>query len=170
MIDQLKNNKLLVIIAALLVGYGLLKPNFNESILDKISIVNTDGIKVSRPSDKEVLKNCETVIEALKKGSGNRSKDGLKLSSLYYDLASLIALDGENQVIKSTLEIREANRLAGFMTGLNLNGKYPNLSEACNSLVFTMIGDDDVILDENLRKKAVETFMTLSWACLEGSK
>lgn len=170
MIDQLKNNKLLIVIAALLVGYGLLKPNFDHLIPNKVSIVNTDGIKVSKPSDKAVLEACENIIEALKQGSGNRSKDGPKLSSLYYDLASLIALDGEDQVIKSTLEIREANRLAGSMTRLNLNGKYPNLSDACNNLVVTVIGDDDVVLDENMRKKAVETFMALSWACLEGSK
>jgi hypothetical protein len=170
MIDQIKNNKLLLVIAGLLLGYGLLRPNFDNFFHPKADTVNVDTIKVEKPSDPTLLKACENVISALKEGSGNRSYDGVRLSSLYYDLGTLIALDGKDQVIKSTLEIREANKLTGSMARLNLAGKYPNLAEACNDLVVAAIGDDDVVLDENMRQKAVSIFMSLSWACLEGSK
>jgi hypothetical protein len=51
-----------------------------------------------------------------------------------------------------------------------LGGKYPDLAEACNSVVVAGIGDEDIVLDKETRKKAVDTFKALSWACYEGSK
>lgn len=171
MIDQLSKNKVLVILAVVLLGYGLLKPNLNNWISPNNNVViNTDPTKVSKPTNKELLDACSPVVEALVNGSGSRKADGARLSNLYYDLATLIALDGDNEVIKSTLEVREANRLSGLMCRLNIGGKYPGLAEACNNLVVAGLGDKDVVLDSETRQKAVDTFMALSWACLEGSK
>jgi hypothetical protein len=171
MIEQLKQNKILIVIAVLLVGFGLLKPNIGNIISpNNNSVVITDPAKITAPTDKDLLTACEDVTSALKDGGSSRKSDGVRLSSLFFDIASLIQLDGEDQTIKSTLEIREANRLAGTMCRLNLQGKYPGLSDACNRLVVAGIGDSDVVLDEESRKRAVETFMALSWACLQGSK
>ena len=66
--------------------------------------------------------------------------------------------------------IREVNSVAGKMLRLDIKDKYPNLAELAKDLVVTNIGDDDVILDEELRLKAVEAFRALSWAFWEGSK
>lgn len=169
---SLLENKVLVALAVLLLGYGLLKPDFSNINWPKSSVVenHNEKVKVEVPTDPNLLKACEAVIKSLKSGPRSRSADGARLSSLYYDLASLIELDGEDQIIKTTLEIREANSLAGRLSRLNLGGKYPDLFGACNSLVVVGLGDDDVVLDEQMRKKAVDTFRALSWACLEGSK
>ena len=48
--------------------------------------------------------------------------------------------------------------------------KYPDLAEAAKDVVDTGIGDDDVLLNPELRTKAAECFRALSWAFYEGSK
>lgn len=167
---NLVENKVLVVLALLFVGYGLLKPDLSNISWPRSSVVNNETLKVEKPKDSKLLKACEGVIKTLKSGPNSRTADAAKLASLYYDLASLIELDNEDQIIKNTLEIREANSLAGKLSRVNLGGKYPGLAEACNSVVVTGLGDDDVVLDSEARKKAVDTFRALSWACLEGSK
>jgi len=170
MIDAILKNKLLVVVGLLLLGFGLVKPNLGNFIpSNNNSIVSIDTSKVSKPSDPVLLEACGAVTKALQ-DSASRKTDGVKLASLYHDLASLIALDGEDQTIKSTLEIREANRLAGSMCRLNLGGKYPDLADACEKLVVAGLGDSESVLDTETRKRAVDTFMALSWACYEGSK
>jgi hypothetical protein len=94
----------------------------------------------------------------------------LRLAYLYNDMATLVGLDGDSEVIKNTEEIRQANRLAGLMLRLDIKGKYEDLPEAAQALVLTAIGDDNVLLNKDLRDKAVEGFKALSWACLQGSK
>ena len=99
-----------------------------------------------------------------------RSIDAMKLSCLYADMATLIELDGEDQIIKSTNAIRQVNSIAGKMLRLDIKDKYPNLAEAAQSLLITAVGDDDVALDDNLRTKSAEAFRALSWAFYQGSK
>ena len=72
--------------------------------------------------------------------------------------------------IKNTEEIRQANKLAGLMLRLDIKGKYEDLPEAAQALVLTAIGDDNVLLNPDLRAKAVNGFKALAWACNEGSK
>jgi hypothetical protein len=164
----MKNNTLLLVLGLALVGYGVLKPDLGSLITPSVPVIN-NVVNVEKPLDPDLLSWCDDVIKSFRQ-TRDRKADALKLSSLYYDLANLISLDSNNEVIKNTLEIREANKLAGILFNLNIKGKYPDLAQACNNLVVIGIGDDDVILDENMRKKAVETFKALSWACYEGSK
>jgi hypothetical protein len=164
------NNKILLILAALLVGYGLLKPELLNINWPTTTVVNNQVVKVEAPTDPKLLKACESVTKSLKSGPRSRVDDGVRLSSLYYDLATLIELDNEDQVIKDTLAIRESNKLAGTLLRLGVGGKYPDLAQACNNVVITGLGDEDIVLDENTRKRAVDTFKALSWACYEGSK
>jgi hypothetical protein len=56
------------------------------------------------------------------------------------------------------------------MLKLNIKDKYPNLAEAAQDLVTTGIGDDDILLTEELREKSAESFRALSWAFYQGSK
>ena len=161
------NNKILLVIGSILLLFGLIRPDLNFPInkpLDNTIVV------VTPPADAAVRELCEPVIEALKNGSSSRQKDGRRLSDLYFDLATLIELDGENEVVKTTEEIRQANSVSGVMLRLNIKGAYPGLTEAAHNLVVSQIGDDMVPLDSNLRSKAVDAFRALAWACNEGSK
>ena len=79
-------------------------------------------------------------------------------------------MDGEQEVVKTTDEVRLANSLSGVMLRMDIKGKYQDLASACNSVIVAAIGNDSVLLDKDLRNKAVEGFKALSWACNEGSK
>jgi hypothetical protein len=161
------NNIVLLVIGGLLMVYGILGPVIKNNVPNPVTVVSTI---VEAPLDPSLRSDCEKVIGVFKNGNGNKSVDGVKLSNLYSDLAKLISLDGENETIKNTDEIRDANRLAGLLYDLDLSGKYPELTETTTNVVKNYIGDDNVVLDPVLRKKAVEAFNGLSWAYYEGSK
>jgi hypothetical protein len=161
----MKNNTFLLIIGSLLLVYGL----FVNLEINKTPIPNSSPVVVA-PLDPTLKISCEKVITVFKEGSSDRNIDCIKLSNLYNDLAKLIALDNNNEIIKNTDEIRDANRLAGLLYNLDLKGKYPGLAEAANNVIVNYIGNDNVVLDKNLRDKAVEAFKGLAWACYEGSK
>ena len=124
----------------------------------------------SAPSDPVLKEKADLVIKALFSGHGNRKVDAARLSGLYNDLAYLIELDGENEVVKNTDEIRQANAIAGVMARMDMKGKYPNLAKATTGVVVAGIGDENIVLSKELRQKAIDSFRALSWACYEGSK
>jgi hypothetical protein len=161
------NNKVLLVIGGILLFLGLVRPDFNLPINRP---VNNSIVIVTPPSDSEVRDLCKPVIDALKSGPSSRTKDAQRLSDLYMDLATLIELDGDNEVVKTTEEIRQANSLTGLMLRLNIKGSYSGLGEASQSFIASQIGDDVVTLDNNLRTKSVNAFKALAWACNEGSK
>lgn len=163
------NNKILLILAIILVGIGLLKPDLS-SIFNNATKNRVDIVEVVKPTDKDLLESCFDVIKALKNGPSSRTQDAKRLSGLYGDLAILIALDGEQEVVKTTDEVKLANSLSGVMLRMDIKGKYEDLAPACNSVIVAAIGNDSLLLDKDLRDKAVEGFKALSWACNEGSK
>jgi len=165
----MNNKSLLLVLGLALVCVGIFQPTIGKPVINKPDIVDTIVV-ITPPADKALLEACDPVISALKNGDKSRVADGRRLSSLYMDLSTLIELDGENQVVKTTEEIRQANSLSGVMLKLNIKDKYPGLAEAANGVVVVGIGDDTVLLDENLRAKAVESFRALAWACNEGAK
>jgi hypothetical protein len=164
----MNNKKLILVLAFLLIGYGVFKPEIGNILPSNVVVDNS--FVVEKPKDVVLLEQAQKVVSIIKKGGTSRRSDGTKLASLYHDLAILIELDAEDEVIKDTLAIRESNKLAGTLSRLGLGGQYPDLAEACNSVVVAGIGDEDIVLDKETRKKAVDTFKALSWACLEGSK
>lgn len=166
----MNSKSILLIIAGLLIAIGIFKPNLSNilNISKPDNIVVVDDIKLDKPSGS-LMDKAKDVIKALSVDS-DRKSDGKRLASLYNDIADLVALDGENEVIKNTEEIRQANRLAGLMLQLDIKGKYEDLPEAAQSLLLTAIGDDSALLNKDLREKAVEGFRALAWACNEGSK
>ena len=161
------NKKLLLVIAGLLILFGLIKPDlsslFNRKEVDQIVVVTP-------PSDTKLREACGAVIEALKSGGSSRVKDGLRLSDLAFDLSTLVELDGEDMVIKTTDDLRFANALSGPMLRMDIKGKYPELAKAANAVIIVAIGEDNIPLDPELRAKAVEGFRALSWAFVEGTK
>jgi len=158
---------LVLSLAAILILIGLFKPDLSNII--NVSPSNNTTVVVEKPSNVELLDECQTVVDALKENQ-DRKKDGLRLASLYNDLATLLSLDNEDMVIKNTEEVRQANKLAGVMLQLDIKGRYPKLAKATNSVIVASLGDDSLMLDNKLRQQAVDGFKALAWACNEGSK
>lgn len=165
----MNSKNLILIVAAILIFVGLFKPDFSNLIINRPSN-NDTAVVVEKPSNQDILDECDKVIKALKGGPSSRASDGKRLASLYSDMATLISLDGDDLVIKDTEEIRQANKLSGLMLRLDIKGKYPDLPEAAKNLIVACIGDDHVLLDEKLRAGAVDGFKALAWSCMEGSK
>lgn len=162
-------NTIVLIVAGLLIVVGLIKPDLSE-VFNKPSKPVVNVLDLTKPTDEALLEKANDVVTALKAGPSDRKTDGKRLASLYLDLSTLIELDGENEVVKTTEEIRQANRLAGGMLRLDIKGKYPDLPVKAQALVVAAIGDEVSLLDAQTRSKAVEGFKALAWACNEGSK
>jgi hypothetical protein len=163
------NKTILLVIAMILLVIGLFKPSFIDAFNPKPSpSVVVDDSELPKPSD-ELIKKSTNIIKALSV-SPERKTDGKKLASLYKDIAELIALDGENELITNTDEIRQANKLAGVMLKLDIKNKYPDLPESAQAMIVSVVGDDQIPLTTELRAKAIDSFMALAWACNEGSK
>jgi hypothetical protein len=163
----MNQKNILLALAGLLIIIGLLKPEFSNILgPNKPSVV--DVLELSAPTDEAVKKEAEDVVTVLKEAGAKN--DAKRLRDLYIDLAKLVELDGEDEVVKSTEEIRQANSLAGVMLKLDMKGKYPNLAKEAKEVVVASIGDDQILLSKELRVKAAEGFNALAWACNQGSK
>lgn len=164
-------NKILLIIATVLIGIGLIGKSNLLQIVNNNSCVVQEQLVVDQPKDQQVLEMCKKIVKSFNSiDDSSRVKDSLSLSRMYYDLAILISLKSNDEIITTTGCIKEANSLAGKMLNLNIVDKYPNLSENCEEIVLYYIGSDNINLDDSLREKAYNAFMSLSWACQEGSK
>lgn len=158
-----------------LILFGLFQPNISNYIPvirpDNQHASCLDNYVITPPDDKDILEKCNLVVDAIQSSNANNKRsDTLKLSSLYADIASLIRIDGDDQVVKDTQTIREVNSLTGQMLKLDIKGKYPNLASAAQDVVKVAIGDDDIILSAENREKAAQAFDGLSWAFYEGGR
>lgn len=165
------NNRTLLILGSVLIAFGILKPYIPNITTPNQPSISVDNVVVDAPSDESLLEIAKDLVDICKESTDStRHREFLKLSNLYADLATLIELDEEEVVIKDTATIRLANSLSGTMLRMNIKGKYPNFAQKARLLVTTAIGDDEVALTPELRKKSVDAFRALSWACYEGSK
>jgi hypothetical protein len=162
----MSQKNILLALGALLIVLGLLKPEFSNVLNPKPFVV--DVLELPAPTDEAVKKEADDVVLVLKESGAK--VDAKRLRDLYLDLAKLVELDGEDEVVKSTEEIRQANSLAGVMLKLDIKGKYPNLAKEAKEVVVASIGDDQIPLSKELRVKAVEGLNALAWACNMGSK
>lgn len=154
------NNNTLLIVGVGLIVIGLTKPNLNNL---KPNIVSSGKVSVTTPLDPSLKKEAEDVVSALSRSSIS-SKEAADLRDLYIGLASLIKLDGEDKLVSSTDNIRQANSVGGRLLHLDLKGKCPEVVKESNDLVTKTIGDDNVSLTGELRNKAYDAFMALAWA------
>lgn len=160
---------IILAIAVVLIIYGLTKPNINNIVpVGPIQPIVVEVVPA--PTDPSLKEAANKVVSSLTNGSNDRVVDGKRLCGLYWDMATLIELDGNDTVIKTTEEIRQANALSGPMLRMNIKDKYPDLAKNANAVIVAAIGEDNIILTKELRSKAVEGFKALSWACDEGSK
>ena len=160
---------ILLVLGGVLVVVGLFKPDLG-SLVNRPKPVVVEVEELSAPVREGLKAKADKVVEILKEGDSDRKLDGKRLSSLYVDLATLVSLDGDDEVIKNTEEIRQANRLAGTMLKLDMKNKYPKLAEACYAVMVEALGDDSVALNSESRVQAVEGFKALAWACQQGAK
>lgn len=159
------NNKILLTIAGLLIIIGLLKPNLGGLLSKPQSI---DSVVLVEPNES-FKPTVSAIVDALL-ADNDRKVDGKRLASIANDVSTLISLDGENEAIKNTEEIRQINKLIGPMLKLDIKGKYPELAKASQDLIVSAIGEDVLLLDKDLRIKASEAFKALAWAYNEGAK
>ena len=141
------NNKVILILASLLIVLGLIQPNLSNWGLSK-KPVSIDVLELPVPVDENVKKEADDVVSLLKDSGSSVKADAKRLRDLYLDLAKLVELDGEEEVIKNTEEIRQANSLAGPMLRLDIKGKYPDLAKEAKEVVVAAIGDDQIILSK----------------------
>jgi hypothetical protein len=158
------NKIVLLTIAALLILIGLVQPDFSSLFPQKS---NNVVVSLESPDDEDILKECKDVAKILSSGD---KKDAARLRDLYIDISDLIALDGDQTVIKSTEDIRQANSLAGVMLKLDIKDKYADLGKETQQVIVSVIGDDSVLLSPELRTQASQSFKYLAWACNEGVK
>jgi hypothetical protein len=163
------NKNIILVIAAVLIGVGIFKPDITHLLPKPNNVVVDNIVVITPPADEQAKELCGKVIKSFG-SSSTKTTDARRLSSLYMDIANLISLDGENQIIKNTNEIRQANAISGILLQLDIKGKYPDLAENAKAVIVFFVGDDDVLLTPELRSKASEGFHALSWACNEAAK
>lgn len=163
----MNNNKLLLVVAAILLFVGLGKSNLTD-IFKPNKPVSIDVLELSAPTDPNLLKEANDVVSVVKDKVS--PEDAKRLRDLYLDIKQLIKLDGDDRVIQNTDEIRQANSLAGPMLRLDMKGKYTDLAKECKEVIVAAIGDDHIVLTDELRGKATDGFDALAWAFNEGSK
>jgi hypothetical protein len=165
-------NKVLLAIGAVLVVVGFVKPDLNNIIPNPSPTPSpvVPSFEISEPENPSLKEAALEIAEILKNGGENHKNDALALSNLYADIAKLVSLDNENEVVRTTNELREVNSVAGSLMNLGLKGKYPNFASKARELVVSVLGDDIAVLSADSRAKAVEAFEALAWGCYEGAK
>ena len=168
------NNKVVLAIGAVLIVVGVLRPDLSSLIPsnggNNTPVVNVPEVAVEVPTEPSLKEVADELVKILKAGGEDRKVDGRNLAKLYSDIANLISLDLDNEVVKTTSEIREVNGVAGSLMNLKLKGKYPEFAQTAKKLVVAAIGDDIAVLNDETRSKAVDAFNALAWACYEGAK
>lgn len=148
-----------------LICIGIFRPNLN---LNTKPQADSNAISIVAPSDNDIRKEAEEVT-ALMRASDSSSlrTDCAQLRDLYVNFAAMVSLDNTDVVINTTEEIRKANSISGKLLqalGLDVKTKYTNLAKECQDVIVTAIGDDNVALSPDLRKKAADGFSGLAWA------
>lgn len=153
-------NTLLLTVAGILIVIGVIKPDLNQ-LINNTPVCNNTIVNIDSPEDPILREKAEIIIATLKNAD---SLDTQKLRNLALDMSVLIGLDGEDLVIKTTEEIRQAVSLSGVMLRMDIKGKYPSLASQSTDVIVAAIGDDDLPLTPDLRSKAVKGFEALAWA------
>ena len=163
------NKNIILFLAVALIAIGVFKPDITDLLPKPNAVVVDNIVVITPPSDPKVKELCLRVTESIV-SSPTQKVDGKRLSSLYMDVANLIDLDKENEIVKNTNEVRQVNSISGALLQLEIKGKYPDLAKNADFLIVSFIGDDDVLLTPELRSKTSEGFRSLSWACNEATK
>ena len=102
-------------------------------------------------------------IATILKGSPNDAK---RLAAYYRQFATVVEQD--NGVIQTIEQLRRGHIAAGKLAFPDLQGKYPGLADAIDSVFENQLGLDNVTLTPELRGKAVEVLRAIAWGCENG--
>lgn len=166
---NLSKKYIILAIGIALIALGLIKPDLSKLLNPIKQNQNISEILIEIPESDVTKDACEKVVKSLRNGSDSKI-DGLNLAALYSDISKIIELKDNDSIIKNTQDISKVNSIAGSLLRLNIKDKYENLSENCDAVIKSVIGDESVPIDEEIRSKAVKAFRNLAWACKEGSK
>jgi hypothetical protein len=178
--EIIMSKSFVLVIGVVLIAVGVFKPDLSNLLPNNgggDSVV-VPSVEFAEPTDPNLMASALKVADALKIGE-NHKEDGLALAKLYHDIARLIELDGDNEIVKTTTEIAEVNSVAGRLMNLQLRGQYPDLAKAAKSLVVNALNGevdaeesevDVAVLNAESRSVAVAAFDALAWGCFEGSK
>lgn len=167
----MNKDKVVLILAGALVLIGLLKPDFSNLIPSNRPVaVETETLQA--PISADVKAVAEKVTKIFKESTAKDKKvKGQRFKSLMIDLAKLIKLDGEREIVKSTKELRLANSIAGRMSDLDMKGEFTDLAKTCTEvLVASLGGTEDILLTPELREKGGDGFLAIAWAVEQGLK
>jgi len=164
----MKNQSFMLYVGIGLVAVALLgKYDVVKNVVPNIPTVETTIKGTLKPNDAEVLDVCERIAEIISDSSASDKKvDVDNLTKVYLETANLIDLDDE--IITNTQQVRSSHIIAAKLLRINLVGKYEGLADESNTLFELVLGNDDVALDDELRKEAVKAFKYLAWALQEG--
>ena len=157
----MNNKSVVLILGIVLLAIGVLKPDLSNIGFPN-KPVPVDVLELTAPSDEDLKKEADDVVSLLKQAGPQARGDARRLRDLILDIRKLVELDGENEVIKNTEEIRQANSLAGVMLRMDIKGKYADLAKECKEVIVAAIGDDQIVLTPALRAKALDGFNGLS--------
>jgi len=166
----MNKNNLVLILAGTLVLIGLVKPDFSNLLPNKPVVVENETL--SAPVSDGVKAVAEKITKIFKESSAKDKKiKGQRFKSLMIDLAKLIKLDSEKEVIKSTKELRFANAVAGNMSDLDMKGEFVDLAKTCTEVIAVSLGGtEDILLTPELREKGGDGFLAIAWAVEQGLK
>jgi hypothetical protein len=166
----MNKNNLILILAGTLVLIGLVKPDFSNLLPGKPVVVENEAL--AAPASDEVKAVAEKITKIFKESSAKDKKfKGQRFKSLMIDLAKLIKLDSEKEVIKSTKELRFANAVAGNMSDLDMKGEFVDLAKTCTEVITVSLGGtEDILLTPELREKGGDGFLAIAWAVEQGLK
>ena len=164
----MKNQSFMLYVGIGLVAVALLgKYDVVKNVVPNIPTVETTIKGTLKPNDAEGLDVCERIAEIISDSSASDKKvDVDNLTKVYLETANLIDLDDE--IITNTQQVRSSHIIAAKLLRINLVGKYEGLADESNTLFELVLGNDDVALDDELRKEAVKAFKYLAWALQEG--
>lgn len=167
----MNKDKVVLILAGALVLIGLFKPDFSNLIPSNRPVaVETETLQT--PVSTDVKTVAEKVTKIFKESTAKDKKvKGQRFKSLMIDLAKLIKLDGEREIVKSTKELRLANSIAGRMSDLDMKGEFTDLAKTCTEVLAASLGGtEDILLTPELREKGGDGFLAIAWAVEQGLK
>lgn len=167
----MNKDKVVLILAGALVLIGLLKPDFSNLIPSNRPVaIETETLQAPVSTDVKAI--AEKVTKIFKESTAKDKKvKGQRFKSLMIDLAKLIKLDGEREIVKSTKELRLANSIAGRMSDLDMKGEFTDLAKTCTEVLAASLGGtEDILLTPELREKGGDGFLAIAWAVEQGLK
>lgn len=154
-----KTNIFVMIVVGVLIAYN--NPSLSR-YLPQITFPNNTPDAPVVPTPEVDTNAVPKALAAIKKMLGG-SADGKLIGDHF---ASLAEITKDDKMFKTTGAIRLNNTaVAKYLFEGAFKGKYPTLKENLDIVMLNGISEKNVILDKELREKAVSTLQSIAKAC-----